>query len=159
MVIDISIIDLSIIFVTMERLNEIIFYSIDKAIRTYRQFAQQELKKAGFKITIDQWLVIKNILEHPDLPQNELADKVFKDSASITRIIALLVKAGYLERQVKTTDRRRSHLKITREGRKIIERVQGVVLKNRATALHGIPLKQLTEAQKTMEIIAKNCLT
>ena len=31
----------------MEHLNDIIFYHLDKAIKTYRQFAQEQLKKPG----------------------------------------------------------------------------------------------------------------
>jgi DNA-binding MarR family transcriptional regulator len=142
----------------MDSLNDVIFYSIDKTIRTYRQFAQNELKKAGFKITIDQWLVIKNILENPGITQNELAVKVFKDNASVTRIIDLLVKAGYLEREISSSDRRRTTLKVTKDGNKVISQVQKVVLKNRATALKGITAQKLSSTKLVLETITNNCL-
>lgn len=141
----------------MESLDDVIFYSIDKAIRTYRQFAQKQLKKAGFKITIDQWLVIKTILENPAVSQNELAVKVFKDSASVTRIIDLLVKSKYLERNTSANDRRRTTLSVTKEGEKIISQVYKVVKKNRATALAGISTPKLSAAKQVLESISTNC--
>ena len=142
----------------MEQLNDIVFYTIDKAIRTYRQFAQKELKKAGFAITIDQWLIIKNILEYPEISQQELSEKVFKDNASVTRIIELLVKAGYIERNISSSDRRRTKLKVTSSGKKIIADVHKVVLKNRSTALTGLSANAIRNMKKSLQEIIKNCL-
>ncbi|MGZ4047833.1 MAG: MarR family winged helix-turn-helix transcriptional regulator [Bacteroidia bacterium] len=141
----------------MEQLNDIIFYTIDKAIRTYRQYAQKELKKAGFTITIDQWLIIKNILENPDISQQELSEKVFKDNASVTRIIALLVKAKYLERKTNDQDRRRTNLKVTKEGKEIISEVHRVVLKNRSVALKGLSKNNVEDMKRSLLTIIKNC--
>ncbi len=143
----------------MEKLNEIIFYTMDKAIKTYRMFAQQQLRAAGYKITIDQWLIIKGILENPDISQLELGEKAFKDNASVTRIIDLLVKAAYLERQFHETDRRRVKLIVTQAGIDIVSNVQKVVLQNRKTALEGIDPTEIELVNKTMNKIIQNCHT
>lgn len=119
----------------MEKLNSIIFYNIDKAIRSYRNYAQRQLKAHGFTITIDQWLIIKAILENPGITQNEIGDLVFKDNASVTRIIDLLVKSGYVVRNIHPEDRRKTNLKVTDSGKKIIIDVQKIVEGNRTTAL------------------------
>jgi|ERR1043165_3483609 DNA-binding MarR family transcriptional regulator len=142
----------------MEQLNDVIFYSIEKAIRTYRQFAQKQLKKAGHRITIDQWLIIKNIMENPDITQQEISERAFKDNASVTRIIDLLVKGNYLERKTSSKDRRRTDLRVTKEGAKAIRDVHSVVLKNRAAALKGISPKELERTRAVMQSITKNCL-
>jgi MarR family transcriptional regulator for hemolysin len=141
----------------MEKLDGIIFYTMDKAIRTYRQYAQKQLKLAGYTITIDQWLVIKSILENPGLPQQELATMIFKDNASVTRIIELCVKAKYLKRTISTTDRRRADLEVTAAGRKIISDVQKTVVKNRAVALAGIDQKSIAAMKNTLQAIITNC--
>ena len=141
----------------MEQLNDILFYSIDKSIRTYRQYAQRQLKNAGFTITIDQWLIIKNLLEHPDITQQELAEKVFKDNASITRIIELLVKAKYVQRKVFSEDRRRTNLVVTPKGEKIIHDVQKIVLKNLAVAMNGVTKKEMEITKKVLHKIIDNC--
>lgn len=141
----------------MEKLKDITFYTMDKAIRTYRNFAQKKLKENGYKITIDQWLIIKAILENPGISQQELGEKVFKDNASVTRIIELLVKSEYLEREVNQNDRRKSNLKVTVEGKSIIEKVQNLVLENRKIALAGISFEDLESMNRTLKTIIANC--
>ena len=141
----------------MEKLNDITFYTIDKAIRTYRMYAQKKLKENGFTITIDQWLIIKSILENPGISQLELGEKVFKDNASVTRIIELLVKANYLNRELHPNDRRKSNLIVTEEGKLVIENVYAVVLQNRKTALNGITMEELEILNKTLKTIINNC--
>lgn len=141
----------------MEKLKDITFYTIDKAIRTYRNFAQKKLKENGYKITIDQWLIIKAILENPGVSQQELGEKVFKDNASVTRIIELLAKSGYLQREVNQDDRRKSNLNVTEAGKLIIEKVQSLVLENRKTALAGISLEDLEIMNRTLKKIIENC--
>jgi len=141
----------------MEKLKDITFYTIDKAIRTYRVYAQKKLRENGFKITIDQWLVIKSILENPTISQQEIGEMVFKDNASVTRIIELLVKSGYLERSIHQEDRRKTNLKVTFSGKEIIEKVHGLILENRKTALEGVSHNELDILNKTLNQIIKNC--
>lgn len=141
----------------MEKLKDITFYTIDKAIRTYRNYAQKKLREYGFKITIDQWLVIKSILENPNISQQEIGEMVFKDNASVTRIIELLVQSEYLERTANLEDRRKSNLKVTYSGKQIIKKVHGLVLENRKTALEGVTLNELDILNKTLNQIIKNC--
>lgn len=141
----------------MEKLEKIIFYSMDRAIRTYRQYAQQQLKKNGFSITIDQWLVIKCLIENPSITQVELAEQIFKDTASVTRILSLLVKAKYVNRKNSKIDRRRTELKVTELGLSTINAVDQLVIVNRKHALNGISEEEIAIARKVMQTITANC--
>lgn len=142
----------------MENVEQVIFYKLEKAIRAYRQFAQRQIKTAGFAITIDQWLTMKNILEHPGIKQQDLAENVFKDNASITRIIDLLVKAKYLRRKVHQEDRRRTELTVTASGEKIVKEVSKVVLENRRQALKGVDPDDLEAIAAVVKKITENCI-
>jgi MarR family transcriptional regulator, transcriptional regulator for hemolysin len=141
----------------MERLDRVIFYSLDKTIKTYRQFAQKRFLEQGFDITIDQWLVLNAIYEKPDITQFDIAGKVFKDTASVTRIIDLLIKKGLLKREVHSSDRRRFTLELTTEGRKLITKITDVVEQNRAIALQGITENELIHMKETLNDIIDNC--
>lgn len=141
----------------MERLETINFYLLDKAIRTYRMYSQKKLKENGYKITVDQWLIIKVLMENPGISQQEIAEKVFKDNASVTRIIELLVKSKYLHRKVNPKDRRTSILTVTPEGEDIIEKVHNLVLQNRKIAQTGLTLEELENLNATLKKIIKNC--
>lgn len=141
----------------MEKLDSIIFYNIDKAIRAYRNFAQRQLKANSFNITIDQWLIIKAILENPGITQNEIGDLVFKDSASVTRIIDLMVKSAFLTRKTHHEDRRKTSLKVTDSGKEIIEKVQDLIEGNRKIALDNVSEKELEIMNPALLKIAENC--
>lgn len=142
----------------MEKLNSIIFYNIDKAIRAYRNYAQRQLKAHGFSITIDQWLIIKAILENPGITQNEIGDLVFKDNASVTRIIDLMVKSEYIIRHVHPDDRRKTNLEVTDSGKKVIRKVQNIVETNREAALKGVSKDELEMMYSALLKISENCL-
>ncbi|MFN3752743.1 MarR family winged helix-turn-helix transcriptional regulator [Flavobacterium sp.] len=141
----------------MENLNSVIFYNIEEAIKTYRMYAQNQLKINDLKITIDQWLVLKCLKENPNASQIELAEKVFKDNASITRIVELLFKANFLHREINPNDRRKVNLKISASGNKILDDVYKIVVKNRAKALEGISAGEIETVNTILKKISANC--
>ncbi|HRG01736.1 MAG TPA: MarR family transcriptional regulator [Bacteroidia bacterium] len=141
----------------MEKIDSVLFYYIEKAIKTYRQFAQKELKNAGLSITVDQWLTLNCLNENPQITQKELAEAVFKDTASITRIIELLVKAKYVKRNINKEDRRKSNLIITELGLETIATASSVVENYRNQALKGIGIAKEEHVKKVMKTIIKNC--
>ncbi len=145
-----------IIFVA-EKIEDVIFYKLEKAVRRYRQFAQAEIRRSGLTITIDQWLIMKTIVENPGIKQHDLAERVFKDSASITRIIELLVRDGYLDRSENRSDRRRSTLSVTPAGERTVVGVMKIVERNRETVLAGIAEVDLVSAGLVTEKIVANC--
>ena len=53
---------------------------LDRTARKVKQYAQQQFKEMGFNITVDQWLVLKHLYEHPQMKQNALADLINKDN-------------------------------------------------------------------------------
>jgi len=138
-------------------LSNVIFYSLDKAIRQYRKMAQANIDRASIAITIDQWLVLRVIQEHDDLTQTDIAERVFKDQASVARIISLLTGRGLLAAVPLPSDGRRSQLRVTEEGERVLEAVQPVVLSNRAVALKGLSEDDLTVLRGLLDRIYANC--
>lgn len=140
----------------LENLNHILFYTIEKSIKSYRQFAQRQIAAAGFNITIDQWLVLKTIEEDSTATQQQMAAKVFKDMASMTRIVELLVRKNYLLRKFNTSDRRRFDLELTATGKNLLQQIQPLIVSNRSTALNGISDENLQILQSELEKITSN---
>ncbi len=141
----------------MEKLDSVLFYYIEKAIKSYRQFAQRELKNAGLSITVDQWLTLNYLNENPQITQKELAEAIFKDTASITRIIDLLVTAKYIKRNINKEDKRKSNLSITNLGLEIIDKASPIVNNYRNQALKGIGIAKENHVKMVMKTIIKNC--
>jgi len=140
----------------MEQINTVIFYSIEKAIKSYRRMAQKELKKNGVNITVDQWLTLSALNNNPEISQKTLAELVFKDNASVTRIIHLLIKSGYLKSTTHGSDGRRSKFKITSKGTSLLKKAIAVVKKYRAKALGNLSPNELNATRRVMETIIKN---
>jgi DNA-binding MarR family transcriptional regulator len=141
----------------MEKLNDTFFYNLEKSVKTYRQYFQNQLKANGFDITLDQWLILNTIFENPNISQNEIAEKVFKDKASVARIIELLVQNGFLTRSIHPTNRRMFQLSITDKGNETIEKLSGLVQVFRKNAVLGISPDVLKETQSIMKTIIANC--
>lgn len=137
-------------------LNDIIFYTLEKSIKSYRQYAQKQLIMNNFDITIDQWLILKSIKENSGLTQQQIGINVFKDYASVTRIIELLVKKNYLQR-VTHTDKRRFILRMTGEAEDLMRSIQKVINANRRKALDGIDEDKLMSLKETLNKIIDNC--
>ena len=139
------------------RLQDVIFYSLEAAAKSYRRFAQARLYQAGLDITIDQWLVLKTIHDTPDLTLQQVGSAVFKDFASITRIVQLLERKEYLYRKPHPTDGRRSELVLTRSGRSLIRTVAPISRTSRSKALAGIDASEVERIRQVLNRIMENC--
>lgn len=146
-----------LIYQLMEKIEHILFYTLDKSIKTYRQMAQRMLTETKLDITVDQWLVMNVIREEEGVSQQEIADKVFKDNASVTRIIELLSGKGYIKRIVDKNDRRKMTLTITANGKRLFGKAAGVVVNYRKKALKGISDAELQRTRVVLDKITANC--
>ncbi len=134
-----------------------VFYTVEQAIKTYRKYAQKKLAEQVTGITVDQVLILAVLESEPEIAQREVADLLFKDHASITRMIELLVKNGYLTRAINETDRRKFTLAISHKGHDTLKKLKPVILQNRLDALHGIAEQDITQMFKTLNQIIENC--
>ena len=141
----------------MERLNDTFFYNLEKSIRTYRHYFSNRLRQNGFEITLDQWITLNMIIDYPDASQIEIAERVFKDKASITRIIDLLMRDGYLMRQKNEQDARKSRLQLTKKGKITMQRLNKLVPSFRKDALKGIGPNEIRVALQLIRKLGYNC--
>jgi MarR family transcriptional regulator, transcriptional regulator for hemolysin len=141
----------------MEKIDQVLFFTLEKSIKTYRQFAQRQIDEAGIDITIDQWLVLKSIQDWPDISQHRIAESVFKDYASVTRMIELLVKKEYLTRTFHSTDRRRFNLIITKKGNSVLDRLIPIITANRKQALKSFTKEEIEKNKTFLNRIIENC--
>ncbi len=136
--------------------SETIFYQIEKAIKQYRAMAQGNLNQLGYKVTINQILLMIQIKEQSDISQVELANLLFKDVASITRMIELLVREGFILRAENSNDRRKKDLKITKNGEELLDKAIPIISKNRDAAQKNISEDELHMLFKLLNKIIIN---
>ncbi|KLT68819.1 MarR family winged helix-turn-helix transcriptional regulator [Flavobacterium sp. ABG] len=136
-----------------------VLYSLEQAIKEYRKISQKNISKIVTDITVDQCLVLIILNKNSDYSQKEIANLIFKDNASITRIIELMVKKDYLKREINEFDRRKFNLKITEKGQNTIELLSPVIAHNRETALNGLTNNEIEFLDKILNKIISNCKT
>jgi DNA-binding MarR family transcriptional regulator len=96
-------------------------YLLDRTARRVKGYAQQRFASGNFDITVDQWLILKNLDNDRYLKQKELAEITGKDNPTLTRIIDLLCKKGFTERVMHKDDRRSFTVHLTHEGKAKLE--------------------------------------
>lgn len=138
--------------------SETVFHAIESAIKDYRRFAQQNISEVIPDMTIDQGLVLLFLDEYPEMTQKEIAELVFKDNASMTRMIHTMVNKNFIKRSMNQSDRRRYKLEITKKGREVLEMLPAIIHENRKSSLKGISKNELEQLQATLEKIRLNCL-
>ena len=142
----------------MEQLNQTFFYTLEKAIKAYRHYFQTQLKNAGYGITVDQWLVLNMILDFKGITQTEIAERIFKDKASITRIIDLLETNDYVTRKPHPTHGKMIQIDLTAKGHDTINALKKEVPKFRDFALRTIGDDRKKEVQSVLKSIINNCM-
>jgi len=131
-------------------------FLLDRTARKVKQYAQQQFKRGGFDVTVDQWLVLKNLAENPELSQTELANLVFKDHPTLTRILDLLHKKGYIIRVQHPQDRRSFQLHLTEAGVTKVAELRPKVLQFREKAWENLTERDFLEFKRILNTIYQN---
>jgi len=129
---------------------------LDRTARKVKHYAQQEFKVMGFNITVDQWLVLKHLYEHPEMKQNALAELINKDNPTLTRIVDLLCKKGLTERILHPSDRRSFIVSLTRAGAKKVEQLKPKIRAVRLKAWEGLTERDFNQFKKILNTIYNN---
>ncbi|MBL6447803.1 winged helix DNA-binding protein [Fulvivirga sp. 29W222] len=133
-----------------------VLYSIEETIKAYRRLSQKNISEVIPDITVDQALILI-VINQNDKTQSEIADLVFKDYASMTRIVNLMVSKDYLDKTVDAEDKRKTKLTITEKGKRVIKKLKPMITKNRETALAGVSEEEMLQLFNILQKITKNC--
>jgi DNA-binding MarR family transcriptional regulator len=131
-------------------------FLLDRTARKVKQYAQQQFKTGEFDVTVDQWLVLKNLSENELLSQTELANLVLKDHPTLTRIIDLLCKKGYVDRVPHPQDRRSFQLHLTATGSAKVCDLRPKILEIREKAWENLTAKDFEEFKRILDTIYQN---
>lgn len=104
--------------------------------RQYEQIGDG-LKKTG--LTALHSVVLVNIYRHPGLNQNELAELISIEKATVSRILMSLEPQKLIERQPDETDRRYNKLYVTRLGEEKVKESLDIQIHIWTVALAAMP--------------------
>lgn len=138
-----------------QKLEDVLYYLIEKTNKVIRRYSQERFVEAGFNITVDQWLVLKKINDTERITQIELADALFKDRASITRILSLL-QDKKLVSKTEGADKRANELSLTPVGKKFMDQAVTIVKNTRKKGIEKFEEKEIEQLQRSLQKIINN---
>ncbi len=135
-----------------QKLEDVLFYLIEKTNKVIRRYSQVRFSEAGLEITVDQWLVLKKISDSERITQIELANAIFKDRASITRILDLLLEKKLVTKEA-GADRRAYELTLTAAGEKFMEQAFMIVKNVRKKGIESLTEKEQDQLRQSLQKI------
>ncbi|MEO0333693.1 MAG: MarR family transcriptional regulator [Bacteroidota bacterium] len=131
-------------------------FLLEKTQRRIKQYAQKKFTEFDFGVTVDQWMVLKQLYIRSDLSQSELAEAIYKGMPTLTRIVDLLCTKGLTERIADPQDRRKCQVHLTDAGRAKVEEMKPKVSQIRKAAWQGLQPEDFKRFQHTLNKIYQN---
>ncbi len=116
----------------------------------------KRFQKAGFSITVEQWVVLMILWKKEGQTQQELADALFKNKATMTSIIDNLEKNNLVVRISDKADRRANMIHLTYEGKQLKSTLIEIAQESLKEALTGIDTNDYEICKSVLKQIAKN---
>jgi DNA-binding MarR family transcriptional regulator len=92
-----------------------------------------------FQLSIPEWRVLAVLARSPGLSAAQVAQRTAMDKVAVSRAVASLSRARRIERSVEESDRRRSRLRLTADGKAVYDEVVPWALAYENAVLSGIP--------------------
>ncbi|HZH43318.1 MAG TPA: MarR family transcriptional regulator [Lysobacter sp.] len=91
-----------------------------------------------FAMGITEWRVIAVLGRYPGLSANEVAQRTAMDKVAVSRAVARLLDSGRIERDTHGDDRRRSVLRLSEAGYRVLDEVAPMALAFEKRLLAGM---------------------
>ena len=138
------------------KIEKVILFQIEQTSKASKIYSQREFDRLGVDITVEQWIILKIIDEHPEISQKELAEKSLRDPASITRTLDLLQKKGLIDRMAIPGNRRQYQLILTNAGKKLIVTYLPIVEEHRKRSTAGLSKKEINKLSELLLKMQEN---
>src|SRR5689334_11499326 len=89
--------------------------AVSELVRVY-QFRDRD-SICCYDVSVTQCYALETLVEHGPLRQGALAERLFLDKSTTSRVVSALLKKGYVEQLDDPTDKRAVLLQATRAGR------------------------------------------
>lgn len=128
---------------------------IDRTYKVVRQDLINRFKKAGVNITPEQWVVLSK-LEKLSMNQTELANGSFKDKHTVSRILDLLGKNGFIAKEQDPEDGRKFIISITEKGKSELEKAKAHVYASRERGWEDLSEQEYQQLRELLDKVLKN---
>ena len=118
-------------------INEQLTYLVYVMQKRMRRRMAKALEK--YDVTLEQFVVLYNLVNEDGINQKKLSGRVDKDQATLARILDILESRGYVERRTTEKDRRAFLVYITDSGREKVRETSRRLGTVHQEIIDGIP--------------------
>ncbi len=134
-------------------------FLIEITMKKIKQTLQRRLSAKGYDLTVDQWVILDQLIKKNGLSQREIAALIFKDPPTVTRILDLLVKKSLVSRVQLDDDRRKFHIELTEAGRQKYKQILPEVVALREAGWQDLSEEDLADLVRILQTVFKNMET
>ncbi|MEM6722579.1 MAG: MarR family transcriptional regulator [Bacteroidota bacterium] len=131
-------------------------YYMGRTHRTMENRINKMFQEAGINLYMEHWIVLMNLWIEDGLSQQEVAERIFKDKASVTRVLSSMEQKNLLIRVPDQKDKRIKRIHLTHLGRNLKETTMPLMDGNMEYALDGISEEEIQTCIKVMDKIFQN---
>ena len=126
------------------------------ATNALRAYIRQQLKECSLDLTSEMMQVMHYLWANDGVNQQEIANAVNKDKASLTSLLDNLVRRELVERRADSQDRRNKRVVLTTKGRDLERQISPLMQEMYELAGQALPEDQLHASMAVLEQITKN---
>jgi len=132
---------------------------ISQLDRLGNYYLNHSFEKNGFPITREQWIVMKLLWEKNGVSQQDLADELMKNKASITSLIENMEKKELIFRKTNSFDKRSKMVFLTDRGKEIRQNIDEHFHKITQEFVNEIETSNLNQTKDVLEKILDNLVS
>lgn len=114
------------------------------------------IKENDLDITTEQWTILNAVYHNLGASQTDLARACLKDKTNVTRILDLLVKKGYVVRNIDLNDRRIYSITLTNLGESVLEQLINISDNANKVFISGLNRDEYLELVRTLKITSSS---
>ncbi|MFH1052239.1 MAG: MarR family winged helix-turn-helix transcriptional regulator [bacterium] len=130
--------------------------AIGRTLRVFKNTMQKHFEDAGFKLSVEQWLILLLLKMQDGRTQQELCNAAVKEKTTVTRLIDALEKKQMLLRVKDKNDRRNNLIYITDTGRQAEEILTPIAFTINEKAVKGFKKDEIAHLLDMLNRMVEN---
>jgi MarR family transcriptional regulator, organic hydroperoxide resistance regulator len=137
-------------------LHESLGYLAYEASGAIRKQIGRELARKKYPIKAEQFAALVYIWDDDGQPQRVLAEKLYRDKTTVTRLLSGIESLGLIRRVSGQEDAREKRIFLTESGKKLMARVTQLVQEILERAEKGIDRREIKICKDVLRLVRQN---
>ncbi len=138
------------------RLQDSLGYLTYAASGAIRKRISRELARKGYPLGAEQYAALIYIWDADGEPQRVLAEKLYRDKSTVTRLLGQIETMGYIERVPGKQDTREKRIFLTEKGKELMAEVTKLVLEILRLAVKRIGRNEVKICKDVLRRVRQN---